>query len=153
MSLVNILRAAGVLHRPRRHLLRSNERRCLPEPVPETRHGSGAGFGAAATEADRQGKVEVASSQVEMVSEWVATIESMFRNADQVCMLRYEDIVHYPSRELVKLGEWLNVDPELFPTGGFKGTSVGRFKDALTPMEVGEIENVAKLSMQKAGYI
>lgn len=98
-------------------------------------------------------EVEIASSHVEMASDWVATIESMFRNADQVCMLRYEDIVHYPSRELVKLGEWLNVDPELFPTGGFKGTSVGRFKDALTPMEVGEIENVAKLSMQKAGYI
>ena len=98
-------------------------------------------------------QVETAANHVEMALEWVASIESMFRNADDLCMLRYEDVVHNPSRELVKLGEWLNVDPERFPTGGFKGTSVGRFKTTLAPMEVGEIEDVAKLGMQRAGYI
>ena len=84
---------------------------------------------------------------------WVLAIEQMERYKDNVHIVRYEDLVHHPERELVALGKWLGVDPAGFPTAMVQNTGIGKYKRALTDEELATVMEIAGPTMERLRYI
>ena len=57
-----------------------------------------------------------------------------------------------PKVTMNQVGEWLGVDPALFPTESIHDTSIGKFKDGLTADELAIIEDITRPTMLRLGY-
>jgi sulfotransferase family protein len=84
--------------------------------------------------------------------QWVRAIELMERNIDKLHIIRYEDLIYQPDRELKALGSWLGVDPMGFPKKIIRDTSIGKYKSGLTDEELVTIMEVAGPAMSRLGY-
>ncbi len=83
---------------------------------------------------------------------WVYAIEQMEKHASHVFIIRYEDLVRNPSRELGRLGEQLDVPLEGFPLNTVKTGSVGKYKQGLTTEELAAVMDIAGPTMNRLGY-
>lgn len=91
-----------------------------------------------------------------VAARWVEAIEAMERHRDRIYILRYEDLVRKPRRELAALGEWLAVDPTGFPEASFRNVrddSVGKHEAGLSERELEAVMNVAGPAMSRLGYV
>jgi sulfotransferase family protein len=86
---------------------------------------------------------------------WVRSIEIMERHKDKIHIIRYEDLVREPRRELETLANWLGVDSSGFPTWivrSIRDTSVGKYKTKLTDEELKTVMEIAGPTMARLGY-
>jgi hypothetical protein len=90
-----------------------------------------------------------------VAAHWVEAIEAMERHRDRIHVVRYEDLVRDPRRELATLGQWLGVDPAGFSETSIRGVrndGVGKFAEGLTEQELEEIMRIAGPTMARLGY-
>ena len=83
---------------------------------------------------------------------WVRAIELMERHKDKIHMIRYEDLVQEPKRELEALGRWLEVNPVGFPEKRIRYTSIGKYKKGLLDEELAIVIKIAGPTMARLGY-
>ena len=87
---------------------------------------------------------------------WVEAIEGMERQRDRIHVVRYEDLVREPVRELGRLAEWLGVDPAGFPSSSIQSVrddGIGKYAKGLTVQEVEAVMTVAGPTMARLGYV
>jgi hypothetical protein len=92
-------------------------------------------------------------SPEKVATRWVRAIESMERHRERLHAIRYENLVQDPLVELERLGEWLNIDPWLFPFRVVRDTSVGKHTKALSRDELARVIDVAGATMRRLNYI
>ena len=87
---------------------------------------------------------------------WVAALEMMERHRDKIHIIRYEDLVRGPKRELTALAEWVGVDPAGFPEGisnGVRDDGIGKHRNGLSEQELETVMNIAGPTMARLGYV
>lgn len=87
---------------------------------------------------------------------WVAALESIERHRDRIYIIRYEDLVREPKRELAVLAEWLGVDPTGFPERSIRNVrdnNIGKYEDVLSEQELEVVMNIAGPTMARLGYV
>ncbi|MBV7340104.1 sulfotransferase [Chloroflexi bacterium TSY] len=83
---------------------------------------------------------------------WVKDIENMEQHANQIHIIRYEDLIRDPKREMVAVGEYLNVDPNSFPVDIVRGDSIGKYEQALSEEQLVVVMKIAGPTMKRLGY-
>lgn len=88
---------------------------------------------------------------------WVAQIEQMEQLAAQygpaqVQVVQYEQFVTEPQLVLADLAAWLGVTPTGFPLQQVRVSSVGKYQQGLTALEIAQVEAVAGATLQQLGY-
>lgn len=83
---------------------------------------------------------------------WVRAVEVMERHADDLFVVRYENLVGDPRSELLRLAEWLDVDPSGLDASWVSDSSVGKYERGLTGRELDEVMSVAGPTMQRLNY-
>jgi hypothetical protein len=87
---------------------------------------------------------------------WVDALETMERHRDKIHIIRYEDLVREPRRELTALAEWLGVDPAGFPERSMKSVrdnGIGKHSNGLSEQELEAVMNIAGPTMARLGYV
>ena len=87
---------------------------------------------------------------------WVHSIETMERYRDKIHIIRYEDLVQEPRRELEALAKWLGVDCPGFSESiisNIRNTDIGTYKTGLTDEELDTVMKIAGPTMARLGYI
>ena len=87
---------------------------------------------------------------------WVDALESMERHRDRIHIIRYEDLVREPGRELTALAEWLGVDPAGFPERSMKSVrddGIGKHRDELSEQDLEAVMDIAAPTMARLGYV
>lgn len=87
---------------------------------------------------------------------WVAALEAMERHRDKIHIIRYEDLVRGPRRELTALAEWVGVDPAGFSERTLKGVrddGIGKHRNSLSEQELEAVMNIAGPTMARLGYV
>ena len=97
--------------------------------------------------------IEEADTAKKIAARWVRAIEIMERHTEKIRVIRYEDLIHYPERELEALGKYLGVSPEGFQTKIAKKTSIGKYKRGLTSEELASVMEIAGPTLQKLNYL
>jgi hypothetical protein len=87
-----------------------------------------------------------------IAAQWVRAVEIMERCSDRIKMIRYEDLVQQPKRELQTLSDWLGVDPSGFPNGLIRNASIGNYKSGLTNEELTNVMKIAGTTLARLGY-
>jgi Sulfotransferase family len=86
---------------------------------------------------------------------WVRSIEVMERHKDKIHIIRYEDLVREPRRELEALARWLGVESSGFSERAIRSirdTSIGKYKTGLTNAELKTVIEIAGPTMARLGY-
>ncbi|HET6363084.1 MAG TPA: sulfotransferase [Gemmatimonadota bacterium] len=87
---------------------------------------------------------------------WVDALETMERHRDRIHIIRYEDLVREPRRELTRLAEWLGVDPAGFPEASIRSVrdnGIGKHRNGLSEQEMEAVMNIAGPTMARLGYV
>lgn len=84
---------------------------------------------------------------------WVHSIELMERHKEKIYIVRYEDLVREPRRELEALGRWIGVDSAGFPKEIIRDDSVGKHKTGLTDEQLKTVMEIAGPTMARLGYV
>jgi hypothetical protein len=87
---------------------------------------------------------------------WVYSIEPMERYRDKIHIIRYEDLVQEPRRELEVLAKWLGVDSSGFSESiisNIRNTDIGIYKTGLTDEELETVVKIAGPIMARLGYL
>ena len=87
---------------------------------------------------------------------WVDALETMERHRDQIHIIRYEDLVREPRRELASLAEWVGVDPAGFPERSMKrvhANGIGKHREGLSAQELEAVMDIAGPIMARLGYV
>jgi hypothetical protein len=92
-------------------------------------------------------------SPEKIAERWVRAIDLMELHREILHAIRYENLVGYPLVELERLGQWLNVDPWVFPFTMIRETSVGKHKKALSSEDLARVIDVAGPTMGRLGYL
>ncbi|MCP4362629.1 MAG: sulfotransferase [Chloroflexi bacterium] len=87
-----------------------------------------------------------------IASRWVTGIKIMEAHSDKIFILQYESLMRQPEHELIRMGEYLGVDPAKFP-GTIKPGSIGKYQEGLTDKELETIMEVAGPTMERLGYL
>lgn len=91
-----------------------------------------------------------------VASHWVEAIEAMERHRNRIHIIRYEDLVREPRRELATLGEWVGVDPAGFPETSIRRVrddGIGKHEEGLSGQELESVMNIAGPTMARLGYV
>lgn len=99
---------------------------------------------------------ENVDTAAKVAARWVRSIEIMERNRKQVHIVRYEDLVRRPNREVERLAKMLGVDPLGFSgyvVSNIRDSSIGKFRTGLTKGEIETVVKIAGPTMAKLGYI
>lgn len=88
-----------------------------------------------------------------IAARWVRMINEMENCADDIQIIRYEDLVYEPQKAMKSVGHWLNVDPQLFPIDRVKRTSIGKYTNGLSSSELLAVMSIAGPTMARLGYI
>jgi Sulfotransferase family len=83
---------------------------------------------------------------------WIRAIEAMERYSGNLHIIRYEDLVCNPVRELRLLSEWLDVNPNGFPVKMIQDTRIGKFQNGLSKSELKAVMKSAGPTMERLGY-
>ncbi len=97
--------------------------------------------------------VQAVDTAEKVARRWALAIDSMERHADQLHIMRYEDLVRNPKAVLASLGNWLCVDPDGFPSDWVKMTSIGKYKNGLSGEELATVMDIAGPAMARLGYV
>lgn len=73
-------------------------------------------------------------------------------NNPKILLIRYEDMILKPYDTMQQVGQWLGVDPDLFPTESIHDTSIGKYRSGLTDEEVSIVEDITRPAMLRLGY-
>ena len=84
---------------------------------------------------------------------WTFAVEIMKRHERRLCIIRYEDLVRGSERELQKIGQWLNVDPEGFDAKIIKDDKIGKYRKGLSRNELAMAMQIAGSTMAQLGYV
>jgi hypothetical protein len=95
--------------------------------------------------------VRYGSSQ-KIARSWVRAVESMERNAEGSHIVRYEQLIAEPERELGTIGGYLDVDPGRFNARIIRKDSVGKYRRGLSAQDLGTVLDIAGPSMKRLGY-
>lgn len=87
-----------------------------------------------------------------VATRWVKAIDLQERNAGSLLAIRYEDLVTQPEPVLLRLGEYLDLDPAGFDPHLVRRTSIGKHRGRLTAEALAEIESIAGDTMRRLGY-
>jgi hypothetical protein len=91
-----------------------------------------------------------------VAARWVAAMETMEKQKDRIHIIRYEDLVREPRRELVGLAEWLGIDPAGFTEESFRSvrdSGIGKHVEGLSEQELEALMKVAGPTMARLGYV
>ena len=91
-----------------------------------------------------------------VATRWVAAIETMEKQRDGIHIIRYEDLVREPSRELAILAEWLGVNPAGFPIRNIRSVrddGIGKHREGLSEQELEAVMDIAGPAMARLGYV
>jgi hypothetical protein len=88
----------------------------------------------------------------DIARQWVKAVETMEQHRGNLLVLRYEDFVREPRRELRKVADLLGVDPNLFNTRKIHTASIGKSARFLSNDEMDEILRIAGPAMKRLGY-
>jgi hypothetical protein len=88
----------------------------------------------------------------DVARQWVRAVEAMEQNRDHLLILRYEDVVREPAREIPRLAEYLRVDPAGFNTRKVHTASIGKSRRYLSGAELQEVASIAGPAMERLGY-
>jgi len=107
------------------------------------------------TRTNWQGQDWIANLQTtdQIAERWVKMITIMESCADEIYTIRYEDLAFDPQKTMASIGEWLQIDPQLFSTGIMKPSSIGKFKNGLSQSELESVLRVAGPTMERLGYL
>ncbi|NLE43387.1 MAG: sulfotransferase [Chloroflexi bacterium] len=83
---------------------------------------------------------------------WVYAMTVMERYASACHIIRYENLVLWPAETLTKLSEWLDVNPDGFPSQIVRASSMGKYRSGLTPEEMQTVIEIAGPTMERLGY-
>ena len=98
-------------------------------------------------------KFAQAMDTIEKIStRWVRGIELMEAYADQLLIIRYEDLVSQPSIVVNQLADYLQVDPRKFDYSRIHTSSVSKYEATLSAAEIEEIHTIAGSTLQRLGY-
>ena len=103
-----------------------------------------------------QGWIRNQDSAEKVAARWVSAIETMERHRDRIHIIRYEDLVREPRRELGALAAWLGVDPAGFPDRSIMSVQVngiGKYRDGLSRQEQEVVMAIAGPTMARFGYV
>jgi hypothetical protein len=103
-----------------------------------------------------QGWIQNQGTAERVAERWVEALETMERQRDRIHIVRYEDLVREPKRELAVLAEWLGVDPTGFPERSIRNVrdnNIGKYEDGLTAQELEAVMNIAGPIMARLGYV
>ena len=78
---------------------------------------------------------------------WVRSVEEMEYYRKRVHVIRYEELVREPERQLQGLAAWLDVDPRGFQVNMVHGSSVGKYQTGLTRDEIDRVMQIAGPAM------
>jgi len=88
-----------------------------------------------------------------IANRWVKAIEMMEEYAKEIYIIRYEDFVTHPKKELTRLSEYLGVNPAGFAPEIISSSSVGKYKEILTDEQLAEVLEVAGPTLKRLGYL
>lgn len=88
----------------------------------------------------------------EIARRWVESVEISERVEGWVHVIRYEDLVLEPGRELRRLADWLGIDASGFKDEGVRDTSIGKYARGLTAEELAAVTDIAGPTMERHGY-
>ncbi len=93
------------------------------------------------------------STAEQIAARWVNTIHLMESYQEQVCVLRYEELVTNPTAVVEQLAQLLEVEPAGFDTSFIQqGGGIGSHREGLSPQELDAVLTVAGSTMQRLGY-
>lgn len=107
----------------------------------------------ARTKWHKQPWIKRMNTAARIAGRWVKGIEIMQGYADQLHIIRYEDLVTHPRVELARLGRWLGVPSSGFEVDSIQTGNIGRYKFGLTPEELDSVMDVAGSTMERLGYL
>lgn len=98
--------------------------------------------------------VDLIDTAEKVAHRWNCAIELQEKHLHnpKLLLVRYEDLILQPKHTMDRVGEWLGVDPALFPIESIHDTSIGKFQDGLTVDELGIIEDITRPTMLRLGY-
>ena len=74
-------------------------------------------------------------------------------HANEIFVVRYENLVRSPHVELDRLASWLGVDRVGFDAGIIRADSLGKHQHGLTRQELHDVMRVAGTSLERLGYV
>jgi len=83
---------------------------------------------------------------------WGESIARMEAHADQVRMVRYEDLIADPADVLNPLAEWLGIEAPSWADDYFRSDGIGVHRGILTDSEISDVEEVAGPTLARLGY-
>lgn len=97
--------------------------------------------------------LEYQDTAEKLATRWVHVITDMQNCAESLQIIRYENLVSEPQKTMISIGQWLNVDPQLFTIGSVNASSIGKYKSGLSPSELETVMRIAGPTMADLGYI
>jgi len=83
---------------------------------------------------------------------WLKAIESMERHANDLFIIRYEELVAAPREQMDALAEWLAVDPAGFQAEKIHAASLNKHRRGLDEKERATVIQIAGPTMERLGY-
>lgn len=87
-----------------------------------------------------------------LAERWVKAINVMDEYSSKAHIIRYEDLVQYPSEEVNLLADYLGVNEEGFSVGNINKTNMGKYKAELSKEELESIESIAGSTLEGLDY-
>lgn len=92
-------------------------------------------------------------SVTKIAQRWVHDVEHAEQLGDDAFVIRYETLVTQPAQVIPDLARWLGVSPSGFDTSLLKPSSIGKYKQGLTAVELEELMAVAGPTLSRLGYL
>lgn len=93
------------------------------------------------------------NSPSKIAARWVKAIDKMEKYADNLHVIRYEELVTTPEAVLIQLADYLDVDPAGFNHTLIRTTSIGKYRSVLSDDQIAEIMQIAGPTMKRLGYL
>lgn len=104
------------------------------------------------TDWKRQRWAQYVDTAEKVALRWVRAIEDLENHAEDLYIIRYEELVADPRPVLDRLARWLEVDPGGFEPGMVSASSVGKYMQGLTTRELDDVLKVAGSTMKRLNY-
>jgi hypothetical protein len=84
---------------------------------------------------------------------WLRAESIMEIHADEILLVRYENLVQQPQAELDRLSSWLGVERAGFESGMIRTDRIGQHRHGLTKQELEDVMRVAGPTLERLGYV
>ena len=105
----------------------------------------------------RLGRRPVAAAAVKCALRWRGSVRLSARlraqtPEDQLCTVRYEDLVNRPARVIESVADYLGTPLSKAALAGIDDRGVGVWRDRLTHRQVTQVERIAGTELRRLGY-